>query len=46
MYPHFGKEIFFAFFISYINYSYFSFELLEILSINGFKVQSLKKNPG
>ena len=23
-----------------------SFELLEILSTNGFKVQSLKKNPG
>ena len=23
-----------------------SFELLEILSINGFKVQSMKKNPG
>jgi hypothetical protein len=46
MYPLFGKEIFSAFFISYINYYYFSFELLEILSINGFKVQSLKKNPG
>ena len=23
-----------------------SFELLEILSTNGFKVQSMKKNPG